>query len=374
MNEAAVDYSDIQGLVRYSHIHLKQACFLLLRVEGAAAARYWLGTLSITTAQVLPSLPETALQVAFTAHGLRVLGVAEELIQQFSPEFVAGMAGEESRSRRLGDVGDSAPENWLWGSMGIVPHVLLMLYAMPAKVETWTQTILGQLAQAGLSLIQRLSTAVYDGREPFGFSDGISQPDLDWNLQRRPREKDQLTYGNLVSLGEFLLGYPNEYGKYTERPLVNKDSGSALLPAVDQPDKRDLGRNGTYLVFRHLQQDVQGFWQFVDQQAHADLAARVALAAAMVGRTLDGKPLVFPDDPTRNNFAFAGDSDGHRCPFGAHSPCQSCARLTCRTARVVFFPICSAPWDFAVRVSVLTPSPRSASTVCCGGDGSLGPS
>jgi Dyp-type peroxidase family len=318
MNEITVDYSDIQGLVRYSHVHLKQASFLLLRVEDAAAARSWLGTLSITTALRLPSHPETALQVAFTAQGLRVLGVSEHLIRQFSPEFVAGMAGEESRSRRLGDVGNSAPETWLWGSLGNESHILLMLYAMPAKVEEWTQTILGQLAQAGLALIKLLPTAVYDGREPFGFVDGISQPELDWYLQRRPGEKDQLTYSNLVSLGEFLLGYPNEYGKYSERPLVNKDSGSALLPAVDQPDKQDLGRNGTYLVFRHLQQDVQGFWQFVDRQAHADSTAREALAAAMVGRTRDGRPLVYPEDPTRNNFTFAGDSNGNCCPFGAH--------------------------------------------------------
>jgi Dyp-type peroxidase family len=317
MNDIVIDYKDIQGVVRYSHIHLTQACFLLLRVENAAAARSWLRTLHITTAQALASLPEAALQVAFTCEGLQALGVAADIIQQFSPEFVAGMS-EDSRSRRLGDVGPSAPQHWLWGRSGKVPHVLLMLYAQFGKVVEWAQTLVEQLTQAGLALSQHLLTAEYDGREPFGFVDGISQPELDWKLQRHVGEKDQVTYGNLVSLGEFLLGYPNEYGKYTERPLVGTDPGNVLYPARDQPTRRDLGLNGTYLVFRHLQQDVQGFWQFVQQQANNDPTVRDQLAAAMVGRTKDGSPLVSPDDPTRNNFTFTADSNGERCPFGAH--------------------------------------------------------
>jgi Dyp-type peroxidase family len=318
MNDTVIDYSDIQGLVRFGHVHLEEACFLLLRVEEAAAARSWLGTLPITTAQTLANRPVTALQVAFTCDGLKALGVPAGIIQQFPPEFIAGMAGQESRSRRLGDVGVSAPVQWLWGGPGDVPHVLLMLYAHPGKVDQWAQTILGQLPHAGMSLNQRLSTATYDRTEPFGFRDGISQPELDWSLQRRPGGKDQLTYSNLVALGEFLLGYPNEYGQYTERPLVARDSAATLLPAADQPSKQDLGRNGTYLVLRHLKQDVRAFWQFVDRQANADATARDALAAAMVGRTREGVPLASPGDPSSNDFTYAMDSNGNRCPFGAH--------------------------------------------------------
>jgi Dyp-type peroxidase family len=257
--------------------------------------------------------------VAFTAGGLEALDVGDHILQQFAPEFLEGMAGEDSRSRRLGDVGSNAPEKWLWANQGKVPHVLLMLYARPSTVDEWAQTLLGQLPQAGLSLMQCLSTAVYDDKEPFGFIDGISKPELDWSLRRRPGEKDQLTYDNLVALGEFLLGYPNEYGKYTERPLIDTSSASELLTARDQPGKYDLGCNGTYLVFRHLYQDVQAFWQFVDRQTNGDPAARDALASAMVGRQLkDGAPLVIPDAPQGNDFTFAGDSSGFRCPFGAH--------------------------------------------------------
>ncbi len=73
---------------------------------------------------------------------------------------------------------------------------------------------------------------------------------------------------------------------YTDRPLLPADSGNAALPdAEDASGMRDVGRNGTYLVLRQLQQDVRGFWQFIDRQSAGDPLAREQLAWAMVGRT-----------------------------------------------------------------------------------------
>jgi Dyp-type peroxidase family len=332
MDAPGFDYSDVQGLVRFGHAHLPEACFLLLRVENAAAVRSWLATVAITTAESVADLPHTALQVAFTCPGLQALGVPAAVIQSFSPEFIGGMSGEDSRSRRLGDVALNAPTEWRWGGPGNEPHLLLMLYAGQGKIEEWKKTVIGQLPASGFSVLQSLSTAVVDGYEPFGFKDGLSQPQLDWSLERKVQCGKQLAYGNLLALGEFLLGYPNEYGNYTDRPMVDvtDDRQTTLLPAVDQPDKRDLGRNGTYLVFRHLRQDVQGFWQFVDKQSNGNPTIRQALAEAMVGRTQEGAPLVpvadtpipgvgpKPDDVQNNQFTYASDSAGMRCPFGAH--------------------------------------------------------
>jgi Dyp-type peroxidase family len=331
MGNSVIDYRDVQGLVRFGHAHLPEACFLLLQIENAVAARSWLATASITTAESVSHLPDTALQIAFTREGLQMLGVRAEIIEQFAPEFVAGMAGAESRSRRLGDTGANDPLNWRWGSSGNMPHVLMMLYARTAKLDAWTRTMTDSLQQAGLSILQCLGTAALDGYEPFGFRDGISQPQLDWDFQRQVGGKDQLVYANLVALGEFLLGYPNEYGQYTERPLIDSvdDPSTVLLPAMDQPDEHDLGRNGSYLVFRHLQQDVQGFWQFFDREANADPAVRAALAEAMVGRTREGIALVSlndpasgagsaSSDPASNDFTYALDGAGVRCPLGAH--------------------------------------------------------
>jgi Dyp-type peroxidase family len=332
MDAPGIDYRDVQGLVRFGFGHLPEACFLLVRVEEAAAARSWLGKVSITTAETLTNLPETALQVAFTRPGLEALGVPSNVIQTFSPEFITGMSAEDGRSRRLGDVGANAPKGWRWGGPDNVPHLLLMLYARQVEGAKWKQTVMAMLPASGLSVLQCLDSAVRDGYEPFGFRDDISQPQLDWNRERKAGGDAQLDYGNLVALGEFLLGYPNEYGQYTDRPLVRaEDDPSALLhPVAGQPDMHDLGRNGTYLVFRHLRQDVQGFWQFLDKQANADPEVRQALAEAMVGRTREGAPLVGttdraipgvgpkPEDIRLNQFTFTSDSGGIRCPFGAH--------------------------------------------------------
>ena len=116
-------------------------------------------------------------------------------------------------------------------------------------------------------------------------------------------------YDNVVALGEFLLGYPNEYDCYTERPLLSPGGVNDLLaPAENDASKRDLGRNGTYLVLRDLLQDVRGFWSYAKTET---------LASAFVGRRQNGDPLV-PAGATQNDFTFAGDPDGIRCPFGAH--------------------------------------------------------
>jgi hypothetical protein len=46
--------------------------------------------------------------VAFTYEGLKALGVPQDSLDSFAPEFRHGMA---ARAAELGDVGDSSPEN-----------------------------------------------------------------------------------------------------------------------------------------------------------------------------------------------------------------------------------------------------------------------
>jgi len=113
--------------------------------------------------------------------------------------------------------------------------------------------------------------------------------------------------------------------------LLDPGAASAdLLPALDAPEKKDLGRNGSYLVMRQLEQDVRTFWQFINQQASGNEAGAQKLAAAMVGRTREGDPLVpiqdqpipgigpDPEQIRQNQFTFDHDPAGARCPFGAH--------------------------------------------------------
>ena len=50
----------------------------------------------MTTAAARKPLPVSALQVALTARGMKALGVPDAIVASFSPEFVAGMAGDEA--------------------------------------------------------------------------------------------------------------------------------------------------------------------------------------------------------------------------------------------------------------------------------------
>ncbi|HMJ06468.1 MAG TPA: hypothetical protein VK474_09465, partial [Chthoniobacterales bacterium] len=273
--------------------------------------------------------PSSARQIAFTAEGLRALGVSPSIIAGFSPEFLVGMT-EESRARRLGDIEKNAPEHWDWGCAETLPDLVVMFFAEPGGLTSLVRETMGAEWTAAFEELGWLETANLDGIEPFGFADGISQPKIDWERQRDTTQA-QVDYSNVVALGEFLLGYPNEYNRYTERPLLEDDAASAeLLPAEDAPTQKDLGRNGTYLVLRQLQQDVRSFWQFLHEQTTGDVAEMEKLGAAMVGRTRAGDPLVptqieaipgigpEPEAIRQNQFTFREDPKGARCPFGAH--------------------------------------------------------
>src|SRR5580704_2615942 len=118
MSPRAIDYGDIQGLVRFGYGSLTDSCFLLLNIKDKIAARQWLSQAPINNAVQLDHAPQVALQAAFTAKGLRAIGLTEDVLAGFSNEFLSGVAGDESRSRRLRDVGENSPQNWQWGGPG----------------------------------------------------------------------------------------------------------------------------------------------------------------------------------------------------------------------------------------------------------------
>ena len=350
MVETVTEYEDIQGLLYAGYGSLEEASFLLLRVTNAAEAKAWFAGLveepgaeklsyHVTHAGHLDSHQEQVLQLAFTARGLKNLGLLEDVLGSFSREFYLGIAGAEAevegRSRRLGDIGNNAPSNWEWGTPTEMPDILVMLYAEAGGLAAFQQMVTADLA-LGFEIIRILATAKAaepgeTRREPFGFVDGISQPQIDWDGTREPGTSDDLDYGNLIAAGEFLLGYQNEYGLYTQRPLLepSQDPENILAPAAESPGQRDLGRNGTYLVLRQLEQDVSGFWNFVSEKSPEDNGT--SLAQAMLGRNLTtGDPLITasraeirgvgPDagDIRQNGFTYESDPEGLTCPFGAH--------------------------------------------------------
>ncbi|MGI9147061.1 MAG: Dyp-type peroxidase [Chloroflexota bacterium] len=317
-----LDLDDIQGLIVRGYPELPAARYVLLQIDDPAGGRRWLAGLA---SQVTPGSTRPtgiALNVAVTANGLRKLGLPAQALRSFSNEFTTGMVTPHRR-RILGDVGPNAPEQWLWGGPN-TPAVDILLLQFARDESTLDQhTFTGE----GVSEITRLDATIsLDGKEHFGFADGISQPTIAGLSSRTDIP------ANTIKAGEFILGYVNEYGRYTARPLIDRSADPDHLLASDAEGggKADFGRNGSYVVFRHLAQDVRGFWHYLDEATRqpdgaSDAHARTRLAAKMVGRWPSGAPVTLTpddDDPalaTANDFTyFYGDEFGLNCPIGAH--------------------------------------------------------
>jgi Dyp-type peroxidase family len=317
--QAEAEFGDMQALLRFANGHLKESLFVLLTIADAEQARRWLRQLPVDSASDATGPPLQVVQVAFTAAGLRKLGLEDTILAGFSDEFLAGMAGDKNRSRRLGDTGANSPGNWYWGGPEAgEPHLLVMLYGEPGSQASRWQVLQDAAFEQGLAIQQELLTVAQSDKEPFGFADGISQPQVDWSGEAPTGLHQRDTYSNALAPGEVALGYRNEYGLYTARPLLDAGNQAAQCLPLDEQQSglRDLGRNGSYLVYRQLAQDVSAFWRYLDAAADKDPERRASLAAAMVGRQMDGTPLVEAND--RNDFSFDEDPAGQGCPVGAH--------------------------------------------------------
>jgi Dyp-type peroxidase family len=336
---------DIQGIIFSAYSHLMCACYLLLRIEDAAAARRWLSGIAdkITTADGKEDV--SSLNLALTYCGLKKLGLNQATLNTFPIAFREGVASQ-NRSRLLGDTNDSAPSAWDWGRDPDSIHILLLAYGKDEKAldEQLRQRRAELGASSGVVLVKELSAGRQpDSKEHFGFADGIGQPVIEGNERHEKKQRARTGHATVVKAGEFILGHVNEYGISTTSPTVDAayDPGG-LLPRYDVPldlrfsdqsmakDLRDLGFNGSYLVFRQLGQNVAGFWQFLDAASRrpggkSDPVARQRLGTKFVGRWPSGAPLVLSPDrddiahKDENDFGYAAtDRHGLACPVGSH--------------------------------------------------------
>jgi len=336
INDAAL--ADIQGFLTSGYGHLAETAYLFVRIADASAARRWIDRLipEITTSSRWPKSattgraikPASAINIAFTAAGLAACGVPSSVLCTFAPEFREGIATPE-RSQILGDRDDSDPARWEIGGPATAPiHAIVIVHAdSEATLDKVCAAQRARFAESGgvieiAGSVQRGHRPSTD-REPFGFHDGIAQPAI------RGFGPDAG-----VPTGEFILGYLNHYGLIPPAPVVPLalDPGD-VLPIFENDyhvgeGLRDLGRNGSYVVYRKLQQDVAAFWRFMRSEAarlgHDDAEYIVWLASKCVGRWPSGAPLALAperDDPAigkRDAFLYAPDPDGLRCPLGAH--------------------------------------------------------
>ena len=333
-----IEWEDVQRIVLSGYPCLPYSAYMLwqFRAGGDTLKKEWLADLSKRLTAAIPgdpsSIQQPAINLALTVSGLKRLGIGEPELNSFSLEFLEGMAPKRTpetpiprRTNILGDLGASSPECWDWGGWKEKREIdgLLLLFAADEKslqklIEIESTAISGIVDGNPIVLKGRLYP---DMKEHFGYVDGLSQP----KIEGRPKREEnkhldrndtfEIRPGSEVKPGEFLLGYLNE-----RRSRVSNGHG------------RDLRRNGTYLVFRQLEQDVPAFNMFL-----SNLAGRIGedeewVAARLLGRRRDGEPLAAfgsqaPDSTrpganaakSKNRFLYYyEDRSGLTCPIGAH--------------------------------------------------------
>ena len=286
-----------------------------LSFDDPAGGRAWLSELTgrvQSAADVAATMDssERWITLAFTWNGLRALGVAEESLATFPPEFQEGMA---ARAEILGDTGTNHPDNWVGGLAGADLHAIAILFARNQEEHQRCTSEHDKLVARCpgvrvLSYLDLNATPPFNyAHDHFGFRDRLSQPAIAGS-----GEDPTPGSGAPLKPGEFILGYPDEDG-----------------PPADLPQPDVLSRNGSYMAYRRLEEHVGQFRDYLRE--HADTAeGQELLAAKFMGRWRSGAPLVLapehddPElgaDPNRNNdFNYKEmDPHGYAVPLGSHA-------------------------------------------------------
>ncbi len=336
------DAAQVQaGILRAYPGSLDHGCLLLIAFDNRSAAADFLDALhGVITKESTnyPTLGES-INLAFTADGLRALGLSDEQMEVFPMEFREGM---EARASVLGDVRINHPRRWqlprrnmALDAAGVLAptmnppqvelsavHAVVQVRVAGKPVSLGTELVAGDPLTArvaallaphpGVKLmsVQPLVRSTVDGktREHFGYVDGLSQPVLD------PDQNGTVYNRNRINLGEILWGYDNEA---EAAPHPDK--------APDEATKRKIRdqlawlKDGSFLVIRKLKQDVAAFEKAVSAAARATGLSPAIIKNKMMGRDVDGTAPVPTPVNKPNDFDFSHESKpGAQCPFHSH--------------------------------------------------------
>lgn len=284
-----------------------------------------------TAAGSKEALDAVLIAVGFTYQGLLKLTPGAAWIR--SEAFQRGLP---ARSAFLGDPTDpsdeGSPKNWTVGAHGKELDALFVLAGDDREaVDAAAKCLTERLKKAGVDVAYSENGDVREdmpGHEHFGFDDGVSQPGIRGRASGEPDdyitprtiaravEPERSLFGNpgqdLVWPGVLLLGHPST----SPDPLISDESS---------PATPDWTRNGSFLVFRRLRQDVGLFWRTMRDES-VRLAALPGfekfdderLASRLVGRWPSGAPVVRTPDQddsklggdrlANNNFRYDSDS------------------------------------------------------------------
>jgi deferrochelatase/peroxidase EfeB len=354
----ALDLCDIQGNVvrAYGRFGFPIARYLLLNISDGPGGRNWLMSIlpNITNSATWSTepngfaRPKATLNIAINHAGLAALELPLESLNSFSTEFSMGM---KKRKDITGDIGPSSPEYWdpVWRSDAKSKdvHVLLTINAVSREsLETHYNWMVDKIAASsgavtlldghrgpnGTLLPYQEAHIIFENglptpKEHFGYTDGIGDPyfegiqDARTRVEGRGKQMSDGTWQPLAT-GEFLHGHLDEAREYPP----------AAAPIL-------LSRNGTYLVYRKLHQNIASFDGLLAAEGAKYPGGAELMAAKFVGRWRDnGAPLVNAPDaaskrqwdtdfakanPTEqdamlSNFTYDEDMSGARCPLSGH--------------------------------------------------------
>lgn len=326
----ALEKADIQGLIFSGYGNMPHASYHPLKFsqDQVSSAKQWLKKL-IQAKKITHGAQrkqDWCLNIAFTRQGLEKLGISkQDMMDNFDNAFVDGMDSER-RQTLLQDNEESKPDKWSWGSRkkGNSVDLVLMIYSSDdATLNALNQEEQALYQQHGLSLvvIKPFTPAVFGDvkkgefrKEHFGFADGISQPLVE-GFPATAKVKENLDDGQRIAPGEFVLGYENEYDRMTKIPKITSASKSLK-------ENESFGVNGTYLVFRQLEQNVSAFWNYFQQQT-SNKSEQQWMASKCMGRwpsgvLIDEKQTQDPASEIDNTYDFSTDVQGQGCPIGSH--------------------------------------------------------
>ncbi|WP_346825106.1 Dyp-type peroxidase (plasmid) [Ralstonia solanacearum] len=266
-------------------------------------------------------------QVVLTAIAFTYAGLLKLVPSAMEIPSVAFKHGMVRRSGLLGDPADPAsegnPRNWVVGGVDAELDAMIVVAGdTRTGVSAHAAYLLAKLTELGMLVELENGDIRPDlpGHEHFGFDDGISQPGI---RGRASAQNDDFITPRYLDPGEvpavWLYGYPGQDLVWPGELILGYPATSPdpLLPGPIAQCGPTWTRNGTFLVYRRLRQDVVAFWTTMRDEAKR-LAALpgfagmtdVRLASLLVGRWPSGAPVArtpgqdLPDlgqDPLSNN-------------------------------------------------------------------------
>jgi Dyp-type peroxidase family len=332
VRSSSLDLDDIQGDVLQG-LQKNAECFVFFKIVDAGSfkrllkqhvtrritsawrANYWEQLLTPRSHYGGSTRPVIGLNLGLTRDGLtQLLGAGRP---RLDPSFERG-ADDPATIDRLHDPLASA---WLEEFRSDrIDGIFLVTGPREALVEFHRAALLRLLGSSVKVVYCEMGNTRPGGQrgfEHFGYRDGISQPGIRGLTRGATSDPDQGLPGqDLIWPGEFVFGYPGQ------------DPSDAVKPGPPPHMAAPWLRNGSYMVFRRLEQKVPEFRRFVREQAARLGMDPELLGARMFGRWKSGapleraplhdKPALGADEKLNNDFEFGDDPYQRKCPYAAH--------------------------------------------------------